>query len=119
MSSDGATGTLRGVGVGPGDPELLTVKAVRLIREADVIAYYAARHGRSIARSIVVGYLSGDQIEEPLVYPVTTEETDHPGGYEAAIVEFYDASAERLAAHLAAGRQVVVLCAGDPMFYGS
>ncbi|MEO3922387.1 precorrin-2 C(20)-methyltransferase [Micromonosporaceae bacterium B7E4] len=112
-------GTLRGVGVGPGDPELVTVKAARLIGAADVVAYYSARHGRSIARSIAEPYFRDGQLTEPLVYPVTTETTDHPGGYEAAITEFYDASAERLAAHLSAGRDVVVICAGDPMFYGS
>ncbi|AVT29499.1 ATP-binding protein [Plantactinospora sp. BC1] len=115
----GRVGTLRGVGVGPGDPELVTVKAARVIGAADVVAYYSARHGRSIARSIAAPYLRDDQLTEPLVYPVTTETTDHPGGYEAAITEFYDASAERLAAHLSAGRDVVVICAGDPMFYGS
>ncbi|MDG4832832.1 precorrin-2 C(20)-methyltransferase [Solwaraspora sp. WMMD1047] len=112
-------GTLYGVGVGPGDPELLTVKAARLIGAAEVVAYYSARHGRSIARSIAAPYLRPGQVEEALVYPVTTEETDHPGGYEAEIAEFYDRSAERLAGHLAAGRDVVVLCAGDPLFYGS
>ncbi|GIG88602.1 precorrin-3B C(17)-methyltransferase [Plantactinospora endophytica] len=112
-------GTLRGVGVGPGDPELVTVKAARLIGAADVVAYYSARHGRSIARSIAEPYFRDGQRYEPLVYPVTTETTDHPGGYEAAITEFYDASAERLAGHLSAGRDVVVICAGDPMFYGS
>ncbi|AVT35905.1 precorrin-2 C(20)-methyltransferase [Plantactinospora sp. BB1] len=115
----GRVGTLRGVGVGPGDPELVTVKAARVIGAADVVAYYSARHGRSIARSIAAPYLRDGQLTEPLVYPVTTETTDHPGGYEAAITEFYDASAERLAAHLSAGRDVVVICAGDPMFYGS
>ncbi|MBE1491795.1 precorrin-2 C(20)-methyltransferase [Plantactinospora soyae] len=119
MNSHAEPGTLRGVGVGPGDPELLTVKAARVIAAADVVAYYSARHGRSIARSIAASYLSDGQVLEPLVYPVTTETTDHPGGYEAAITEFYDASAERLAEHLSAGRDVVVLCAGDPMFYGS
>jgi precorrin-2 C20-methyltransferase / precorrin-3B C17-methyltransferase len=112
-------GVLYGVGLGPGDPELVTVKAARLIGAADVVAYHSARHGNSIARSIAAPYLSGDQIEEQLVYPVTTESTDHPGGYEAAIEEFYEQAAARLMAHLAAGRDVVLLAEGDPLFYSS
>ncbi|AGL20046.1 precorrin-2 C(20)-methyltransferase [Actinoplanes sp. N902-109] len=112
-------GRLYGVGLGPGDPELVTVKAARLIAAADVIAYHAARHGRSNARAIAAPYLHDGQIEEPLIYPVTTETTDHPGGYQGAIDEFYTVSAERLAAHLDAGRDVVVLAEGDPFFYGS
>jgi precorrin-2 C20-methyltransferase/precorrin-3B C17-methyltransferase len=112
-------GTLYGVGLGPGDPELVTVKAARLIGAADVVAYHSARHGRSIARSIAEPYLRGGQIEEQLVYPVTTEATDHPGGYEGAIEEFYTAAAARLMAHLAAGRDVVLLAEGDPLFYSS
>jgi precorrin-2 C20-methyltransferase / precorrin-3B C17-methyltransferase len=112
-------GTLYGVGLGPGDPELVTVKAARLIGAADVVAYHSARHGRSIARSIAEPYLRGGQIEEQLVYPVTTEATDHPGGYEGAIEEFYTAAATRLMAHLAAGRDVVLLAEGDPLFYSS
>jgi precorrin-2 C20-methyltransferase / precorrin-3B C17-methyltransferase len=113
------TGTLYGVGLGPGDPELVTVKAARLIATGDVVAYHAARHGNSVALSIARGYMTGNQIEEPLLYPVTTETTDHPGGYRGALEEFYDGAAERLAAHLDAGRDVVVLCEGDPFFYGS
>ncbi|MGW4527754.1 precorrin-2 C(20)-methyltransferase [Amycolatopsis sp. NPDC004378] len=113
------TGTLYGVGLGPGDPELMTVKAARLIAEAQVIAYHCARHGRSIARSVAEPYLREGQIEEKLVYPVTTEATDHPGGYEGAIADFYELSAKRLAEHLDAGRDVVLLCEGDPFFYGS
>ncbi|MEU9686647.1 precorrin-2 C(20)-methyltransferase [Amycolatopsis japonica] len=112
-------GKLWGVGLGPGDPELMTVKAARLIGEADVLAYHSARHGRSIARSVAEPYLRDGQIEEKLVYPVTTETTDHPGGYEGAIADFYELSAKRLAEHLDAGRDVVVLCEGDPFFYGS
>ncbi len=112
-------GRLFGVGLGPGDPELVTVKAARLIAGAGVVAYHAARHGRSIARSVAAPYLREGQIEEPLIYPVTTETTDHPGGYQGAIDEFYAACAERLAAHLDAGRDVVVLAEGDPFFYGS
>ncbi|GAA4232840.1 precorrin-2 C(20)-methyltransferase [Actinomadura meridiana] len=112
-------GRLYGVGVGPGDPELVTVKAVRLIEAADVVAYHSARHGRSIARSVAAPYLRDGQIEEPLLYPVTTETTDHPGGYRGALEEFYADCAARLAEHLDAGRTVVVLSEGDPFFYGS
>ncbi len=113
------SGTLYGVGLGPGAPELVTVKAARIIGAADVVAYHSARHGRSIARSIAEPYLRGNQVEEQLVYPVTTEATDHPGGYEGAIEEFYAAAAERLMAHLAADRDVVLLAEGDPLFYSS
>ncbi|GAA1394500.1 precorrin-2 C(20)-methyltransferase [Pseudonocardia kongjuensis] len=119
MSSALPAGTLYGVGLGPGDPELTTIKAARLVRDADVIAYHSARHGRSIARRIAEPHLSGTAIEEALVYPVTTETTDHPGGYQGAIDEFYTEAAARLAAHLDAGRDVVLLAEGDPLFYGS
>ncbi|MCE3553857.1 precorrin-3B C(17)-methyltransferase [Pseudonocardia sp. RS11V-5] len=112
-------GTLYGVGLGPGDPDLVTIKAARLIGAADVIAYHSARHGRSIARRIAEPHLRGDQIEEALVYPVTTETVEHPGGYQGAIDKFYAEAAERLAAHLGAGRDVVLLAEGDPLFYGS
>ncbi|MGW0588769.1 precorrin-2 C(20)-methyltransferase [Streptosporangium sp. NPDC002607] len=115
----GDLGCLYGVGLGPGDPELVTVKAARLLGAADVIAYHSARHGRSIARSVALPYLRGDQVEEALIYPVTTETTDHPGGYQGALDDFYADCAVRLAAHLDAGRDVVVLCEGDPLFYGS
>ncbi|MEU9122510.1 precorrin-2 C(20)-methyltransferase [Streptomyces sp. NPDC048506] len=113
------TGRLYGVGLGPGDPSLMTVRAVQVIAEADVIAYHSARHGRSIARSIAAGHLRPDHIEEALVYPVTTESTDHPGGYRGALDEFYEEAAARLAVHLDAGRTVAVISEGDPLFYGS
>ncbi|WP_030856569.1 precorrin-2 C(20)-methyltransferase [Streptomyces sp. NRRL S-37] len=113
------SGKLYGVGLGPGDPSLMTVRAVEVIAEADVIAYHSARHGRSIARSIAAQYIREDHIEEALVYPVTTETTDHPGGYEGAMEEFYAEASARLASHLDAGRTVAVLAEGDPLFYGS
>ncbi|MUM18783.1 precorrin-2 C(20)-methyltransferase [Mycobacterium sp. CBMA271] len=112
-------GTLWGVGLGPGDPELVTVKAARVIGEADVVAFHSARHGRSIARAIAEPYLRHGQIEEHLVYPVTTETTDHPGGYRGAINDFYEESANRIAAHLDSGRNVALLAEGDPLFYSS
>ena len=120
MSRAGGTkGTLWGVGLGPGDPELVTVKAARVIGSADVVAYHSARHGRSIARSIAEPYLRDGQIEEHLVYPVTTETSDHPGGYAGAMEDFYRESAERIAEHLTAGRDVALLAEGDPLFYSS
>ncbi|MPY61195.1 precorrin-2 C(20)-methyltransferase [Streptomyces spongiae] len=120
MSGEQPTaGRLYGVGLGPGDPSLMTVRAVEVIAEADVIAYHSARHGRSIARSIAAKHIRADHVEERLVYPVTTETTDHPGGYKGAIEEFYEEAAARLAAHLDAGRTVAVLAEGDPLFYGS
>ena len=110
------TGKLYGVGLGPGDPELVTVKAARLIKEADVVAFHSARHGRSVAKTIAQPYFRDDQIMEQLVYPVTTEDTDD---YQGEIDAFYEEAAAKLAAHLDAGRNVVVLAAGDPFFYGS
>ena len=114
-----SAGKLWGVGIGPGDPELVTVKAARVIGEADVVAFHSARHGKSISRGVAAPYMREGQIEEHLVYPVTTETVDHPGGYQGAMDEFYEAAAERLAVHLAAGRTVALLAAGDPLFYSS
>jgi precorrin-2 C20-methyltransferase/precorrin-3B C17-methyltransferase len=105
--------------LGPGDPELVTVKAARVIGEADVVAYHSARHGRSIARTIAEPYLRAGQLEEHLVYPVTTETVDHPGGYAGAMEDFYRVAADRIAAHLEAGRDVALLAEGDPLFYSS
>lgn len=112
-------GRLYGVGLGPGDPELITLKAARLIGSADVIAYHAGTHGNSIARSIAAALFPAQVLEERLVYPVTTGIAAHPGGYAGAMADFYEESAARLEAHLAAGRTVVLLAEGDPLFYGS
>jgi precorrin-2 C20-methyltransferase/precorrin-3B C17-methyltransferase len=113
------SGRLFGVGVGPGDPELVTVKAARIIADADVVAYPGKEHGSSVARSIAAAYLHPEQIELGLRYPVTTGSTEHPGGYEGAIADFYDDCAAQLTTHLEAGRDVAVLCEGDPFLYGS
>jgi precorrin-2 C20-methyltransferase/precorrin-3B C17-methyltransferase len=113
------TGHLYGVGLGPGDPELITRKAARLIESADVIAFHAGVGKESNARRIAASLIPDSAVEEELRYPITTGSTDHPGGYAGLITEFYEECAARLAAHLEAGRDVVVLAEGDPLFYGS
>ena len=112
-------GRFYGVGLGPGDPELVTLKAARLIRAADVVAYHAGVGKQSNARRIAADLIPADAVEEELRYPVTTGATEHPGGYAGALADFYEESAERLAVHLSLGRTVVVLAEGDPLFYGS
>jgi len=114
-----AAGRLFGIGVGPGDPELVTVKAQRIIGACTVVAYPEKRAGSSIARHAATPWIAPGCEELALVYPVTTGETDHPQGYEGALRDFYDASAARIAAVLDTGRDVAVLCEGDPFFYGS
>ncbi len=112
------TGRLIGVGVGPGDPGLLTLKAIDALHQADVVAYFAKAGNASNARSIVAAHLNGTQ-ELPLLYPVTTEIPKEDAAYRDAIGAFYDASALTVAKHLDDGRTVAVLSEGDPLFYGS
>ena len=113
------TGKFVIVGVGPGDPELITIKAAQAIQSADVIAYHCGVGKQSIARSIASDLIPAHVIEEELRYPVTTRSTTHPGGYAGAIADFYEQCAARLTRHLKAGRRVALLSEGDPMFYGS
>ncbi|WP_334144983.1 precorrin-2 C(20)-methyltransferase [Rhabdothermincola sp.] len=114
----GRPGRLYGLGVGPGDPELLTLRAVRVLRSCPVVAYVAARGRKGNARCTVEGLLHPEQVLERLEYPVTVE----PVGaevYRALLDRFHDDAAERLATHLDAGHDVAVLSEGDPLFYGS
>ncbi len=112
-------GHLYGVGVGPGDPGLITRRAAALVASADVVAYHRAAHRPSTARAIAADLIRDGIVEEPLVYPVTTGTTDHPLGYYGALADFYDECATRFREHLQAGRSVVCLAEGDPLFYGS
>ncbi|CAH2601099.1 Precorrin-2 C(20)-methyltransferase [Rhodovastum atsumiense] len=112
-------GRLFGLGVGPGDPELITLKALRLLQAAPVVAYPAARGKNGNALTTVAGYLREEQIRLRLVYPVTVEKLPAPFCYETALRGFYDEAAAEVAAHLDAGRDVAVICEGDPFFYGS
>ncbi|MFS2154766.1 precorrin-2 C(20)-methyltransferase [Rhizobium sp. Rhizsp42] len=112
-------GRLIGVGTGPGDPELLTVKAVKAIEAADVIAYFAKRGRGGNGRAIVEHLIGADAVMLPLYYPVTTEIEKNEAEYRRQITDFYEESAAAVAAHLDAGRTVAVLSEGDPLFYGS
>lgn len=105
------TGTLYGIGVGPGDPELITLKALRILQACPVIAYPAPSGGESMARAIAAPHLSDDKTEITIAMPL---DGGH-GPIEAA----YDLGAAEVAGHLDAGRDVAALSEGDPFFYGS
>ncbi len=105
------TGTLYGLGIGPGDPELITLKAHRLLQACPVIAYPAPDRGDSLARAIVDPHVPAGRTEIVIRMPMVS--TRFPAQ------EVYDQAAEELGGHLAAGRDVAVLCEGDPFFYGS
>ena len=105
------SGTLFGIGLGPGDPELMTLKAHRLIASAKVIAYPAPDTGESFARSIAASTIPHNAREIPIVVPMRIDR------FPAR--EIYDKAAAEIAEVLAAGEDVVTLCEGDPFFYGS
>lgn len=103
-------GRLYGLGIGPGDPELLTLKAYRILRSVPVIAYPTMENGKVLARAIVADFLRSEQIEVPMPLPFSPVRSSQP---------YYDIAAEKLAEHLSAGRDVAVLCEGEPFLYGS
>ncbi|SEE48004.1 precorrin-2 C(20)-methyltransferase [Bradyrhizobium erythrophlei] len=105
-------------GLGPGDPELMSVRADRIVRAAQHVAYFRKKGQLGQARRIVEGLLAADVSEYPMEYPVTTEIGFDSPDYARLLAGFYDEWAERLA-RLARAIDVVVLCEGDPYFYGS
>ncbi|WP_460447888.1 precorrin-2 C(20)-methyltransferase [Alsobacter sp. SYSU BS001988] len=114
-----SAGVLHGVGLGPGDPELLTVKAVKAVQSSPVVAYFCKKGRRGNARTIVESWLKPGSEELRLVYPMTVEAPFDSPEYVASLSGFYAEASEAIAAHLAAGRDVALLCEGDPLFYGS
>jgi precorrin-2/cobalt-factor-2 C20-methyltransferase len=119
MTQRHPTGRLYGIGLGPGDPELLTVKAVRLIQAAPVVGYFAKAGRRGNARGIVDRWMTGNAEELPLYYPMTTEHAFDSPVYAAVLAAFYEDAVTAIAARLDAGRDVALLSEGDPLFYGS
>ncbi|MBV8538564.1 MAG: precorrin-2 C(20)-methyltransferase, partial [Alphaproteobacteria bacterium] len=104
-------GILYGIGVGPGDPELITLKGLRLLRSCPVLAYPAPEAGDSLARQIAAIHLPGGQLEIPIRMPLLAD--------RFPAQEVYAKAAADIAGHLSAGRDVAVVCLGDPFFYGS
>ncbi|WP_055075692.1 precorrin-2 C(20)-methyltransferase [Pseudanabaena sp. 'Roaring Creek'] len=104
------SGNLYGLGIGPGDPELLTIKAHRILTSVPVIAYPTMESGKVLARAIVADFIRPEQIEVPMPLPFSVDRSSQP---------YYDIAAAKIAEHLSTGRDVAVLCEGDPMLYGS
>ena len=114
-----APGIIYGVGLGPGDPELMSLRASRLLQKARIIAYFRKKGRPGRARTTVEGYLSTDVTEYPMDYPVTTELPFDQPAYQKVMADFYEEKVDELLALSRTGKDVMVLCEGDPFFYGS
>ena len=105
------TGRLIGIGVGPGDPELITIKAAKALREVPVVAYISANGRPSMARQIAASYIGPSAKEIKITLPM------HPSPEIAQSA--YAEGASRISTELESGKNTAVLCEGDPLFYGS
>lgn len=113
------SGTLYGIGVGPGDVRYLTLRAAGLVRSVDVVAFFAKRGMQGNARRIVTPLMEPQRAELRLEYPVTDEiPAEHPD-YQRPIAAFYEDASASLATLLKEGKSVGLLAEGDPFFYGS
>lgn len=112
-------GRLYGLGVGPGDPDLITLKALKLLQAADVVAYPTGRTSGGNAHDAIAPHINGRQELLALKYPATAGPVADSSQYPALIRTFYDDTAETLAKRLQAGKDVALICLGDPFFYGS
>jgi precorrin-2/cobalt-factor-2 C20-methyltransferase len=110
---------LIGIGVGPGDPGLVTLNAIAALKEADVVAHFAKAGNASNARTIAACHFKEGVEELPLLYPVTTEIPKEDAAYRDSIRAFYDGAARAIASRLDQGQVVAVIAEGDPLFYGS
>lgn len=113
------SGRLIGLGLGPGDPDLMSVRARRWLTEADRIAYFHKSGRKGHARTLVEGLLKENMPEYAMTYPVTTELSVKDPQYNALLAEFYTQCSQHIHDWVTAGDTVAVLCEGDPFFYGS
>ena len=114
-----STGTIYCLGLGPGDPDLMTVRADRLLRQAKHVAFFRKAGRKGQARQIVNGMLPEGAVEFPMEYPVTTEIPFTDPEYNRVLKSFYEDCAAHLRDMAQSGEDVMVLCEGDPFFYGS
>ena len=112
-------GRLFGVGLGPGDPDLVTIKATKTIAAVQVAAYFAKKGSRGKARAILDRWVRDTCLQLPLLYPLTTETHFCDPAYTQELRAFYTQAEDAITAHLLAGRDVALVCEGDPLFYGS
>ncbi len=112
-------GELFGLGVGPGDPELITVKALKCLERSEVVAFPTATGNRSNAKATVTPYLTDKHHLLPLTYPVTAGPVADTTAYQPMLKKFYDDTADEIAALLQSGKNVSIICAGDPFVFGS
>ena len=113
------TGTIYGIGLGPGDQELMSVKTDRLLRNARHVAFFRKAGRKGQARQIVEGMIPEGAVEFPMEYPVTTEIPLTDPRYNEILSAFYKEVTDHLIVLAQSGEDVVVLCEGDPFFYGS
>ncbi|MGH6867309.1 MAG: precorrin-2 C(20)-methyltransferase [Methylocella sp.] len=114
-----SNGRLFGVGLGPGDPDLVTIKATKIIAAVPVAAYFAKKSARGQARAILDRWVTDTCLQLPLLYPLTTETHFCEPAYTQELRAFYTEAEGAIATHLLAGRDVALVCEGDPLFYGS
>ena len=112
-------GVIYGLGLGPGDPDLMSVKADRILRKSSHVAYFRKKGRKGHARTIVDTLLAENVVEYAMEYPVTTEIALSDPAYNVALSEFYEGCAARIKTFSDQGISVTVLCEGDPFFYGS
>ncbi|MBO0733982.1 MAG: precorrin-2 C(20)-methyltransferase [Methylocapsa sp.] len=119
MSAHAPAACLYGVGLGPGDPELITIRATKILARVPVVASFAKKGASGRARAIITRWVSGSCRHLALDYPVTTELSFCDTAYVTQLHSFYEHAARLIAAHLLDGQDVAVVCEGDPFFYGS
>ncbi|MGH6851881.1 MAG: SAM-dependent methyltransferase, partial [Methylocella sp.] len=112
-------GRLFGVGLGPGDPDLVTIKATKIIAAVPVAAYFAKKGASGKAHAILDRWVTDTCLQLPLLYPVTTETHFCDPAYTQELRAFYTTAEDAITTHLLAGRDVALVCEGDPLFYGS